>query len=104
VVVTARREDPGLIVFRSFEGDDSEQSDFWTVRSDGTGLRQLTHFKEGTLVLSASYSPDGAWIVFGSDGAGGADLHVMRADGTGRRVLASTQWWDSAPDWEPTPR
>jgi TolB protein len=92
----------GRILFRSFDDVDSRQSDFWTVRPDGSDLEQLTHFEQGTLVLSASYSPDGEWIVYGADGAGGADLHVMRADGTGSRVLASTEWWDSAPDWEPT--
>jgi Tol biopolymer transport system component len=93
----------GLILFRSYEADEGRQSDFWTVRPDSSGLRRLTHFKKGTLVTSASYSPDGAWIVYGSDGDGGADLHVMRADGTGSRVLTSTKWWDSAPDWEPRP-
>ena len=56
----------GLILFRSFEDGDA-QSDFWTVRPDGTHLTQLTHFKAPTLVTSASYSPDGAWIVYGSD-------------------------------------
>jgi TolB protein len=55
----------------------------------------------GRRVLSASYSPDGAWIVHASDGYGGADLFVMRADGTDNRRLTSTKWWDSAPDWEP---
>ena len=91
----------GLILFRSFEGDDTKQSDYWNVRPDGTGLKQLTHFEQGTLVLATSYSPDGAWIVYGSDGAGGADLHVMRADSTENRRLTSTKWWDSAPDWAP---
>jgi TolB protein len=94
----------GLILFRSFEDEDSKQSDYWNVRRDGTRLNQLTRFKHGTLVLSASYSPDGAWIVYGSDGAGGADLYVMRADGTENRRLTSTKWWDSAPDWAPTSR
>ena len=95
----------GAILFRSFENNESKQSDYWTVRPDGTGLKQLTHFKLGTLVLKASYSPDGDWIVYGSDyGNGKADLYVMRADGTGQRRLTHSQWWDSAPDWAPTPR
>ena len=92
----------GSILFRSFEGDDSRQSDFWTVRPDGSGLQQLTHFEDGTLVLSASYSPDGAWIVHASNGvSGNADLFVMRADGTGNQPLIRTKSWDSAPDWAP---
>ena len=95
----------GSILFRSFEGDDSGQSDFWTVRLDGSAAKQLTHFEDGTLVLSASYSPDGAWIVHASDGVGGnADLFVMRADGTGNRPLTRTRAWDSAPDWAPARR
>jgi Tol biopolymer transport system component len=92
----------GAILFRSFEDDDSKQSDYWTVRPDGSRLKQLTHFKPGTLVLSASYSPDGNWIVYASDGeAGNADLYVMHADGTGGRPLTRAQPWDSAPDWSP---
>ena len=53
----------------------------------------------------SSYSPDGDWIVYGSDyGNGKADLYVMRANGTGQRQLTRSKWWDSAPDWGPTPR
>jgi Tol biopolymer transport system component len=50
------------------------------------------------------YPLDGAWIAYASDGGGGADLYVMRADGTGNRPLTRTEWWDSAPDWAPMPR
>ena len=71
-----------------------------TVEPDGTGLRQLTHLKDGTPALSASYSADGRWIAYAGGGAGGnADLYVMRADGTGSRPLMRTSAWDSAPDW-----
>ena len=40
---TRRRHDAifspdGTILFRSFEDDESKQSDYWTVRPDGTGL------------------------------------------------------------------
>jgi TolB protein len=90
----------GSILFRSYEDQETRQSQFMTVAPDGTGLRQLTHLKDGTLVLSASYSADGRWIVYAGAGAGGnADLYVMRADGTGSRPLMHTSAWDSAPDW-----
>ncbi|WP_028064751.1 TolB family protein [Solirubrobacter soli] len=90
----------GRILFRSFDGQDDKQSDFWNVAADGSGLKQLTHFKAPTLVLSASYSPDGAWIVHASDGIdGNADLYLMRADGSENRPLTRTKLWDSAPDW-----
>ena len=92
----------GTILFRSFEDDDSQQSNFWTVRPSGRGLRQLTHFADGTLVRSASYSPDGDWIVHASDGvSGNADLYVMHADGSNNVPLTHTKPWESAPDWGP---
>jgi Tol biopolymer transport system component len=92
----------GSILFRSYEDEETRQSQFMTVEPDGTGLKQLTHFTEGTPVLSASYSSDGRWIVYAAGGAGGnANLYVMRADGTDSRPLMRTGAWDSAPDWGP---
>ena len=94
--------DGSKILFRSYEEDESRQSDFWTVHPDGSGLAQLTHFKPGTLVRSASYSPDGKWIVHATDGVdGNADIFVMRADGTGNQPVTRSKLWDSAPDWGP---
>jgi len=92
----------GVVLFRSYDGDDARQSDYWTVKPNGEALAQLTHVKKGTLVLSGSYSPDGQWIVHASDGAGGAaDLYVMKADGSENRPFTRTKAWDSAPDWGP---
>jgi TolB protein len=94
--------DGSKILFRSFDGQDGTQSDFWTVHPDGSALAQLTHVPDGTTVLSASYSADGAWIVHATDGVDGkADIFVMRADGTGNQPVTRTGLWDSAPDWGP---
>jgi TolB protein len=94
--------DGSTILFRSHEEQETKQSDFWTVHPDGSALTRLTHVKDGTLVRSASYSPDGAWIVHATDGVGGnADIFVMRADGTGNQPVTRTKLWDSAPDWGP---
>ena len=87
------------ILFRSNE-ELAEQVQIYVVRSDGSGLKQLTRFKKGTIVTSSSFSPDGKWIVYGATGmAGQADLYVMRADGSGVRQLTHTRLWESAPDW-----
>ena len=92
----------GTILFRSFEHDETKQSDYWTVRPNGKDLTQLTHYKQGTLVLSTSYSPDGKWIVNATNGVeGNADVFVMRADGTGNTAVTHSKLWDSAPDWGP---
>ena len=92
----------GTILFRSYEHDETKQSDYWTVRRDGKDLTQLTHFKQGTIVLSTSYSPDGKWIVHATNGVeGNADVFVMRADGTSNTPVTHSKLWDSAPDWGP---
>jgi TolB protein len=88
-----------LIIFRSHQNGPS-QSQIYVVRADGTGLRALTRFKQGTTVLSYSFSPDGEWITFAKSGRGGQpDVFVMRANGTGIRPVTRTVLWDSAPDW-----
>jgi TolB protein len=95
----------GTILFRSHTNDDTRQSDYWTVRPNGKDLTRLTRYKLGTLVLSASYSPDGEWIVHATNGVdGNADVFVMRADGTDNQPVTRTKQWDSAPDWQPVSR
>jgi TolB protein len=90
-----------LIVFRS-PASSFEGSQVYVVRPDGTGLRQLTRFKAGTIVLSYSFSPDGKWITFAKSGRGGEpDVFVMRANGTQIRPVTGSAPWDSAPDWGP---
>ena len=89
------------ILFRS-NVEAKKQSQLYLIHPDGSGLKQLTHHKEGTIVTSSSFSPDGRLIVYGTSGLGGnADLFVMRVNGRGARALTRTRLWDSAPDWGP---
>jgi TolB protein len=98
--------DSSRILTRSFEDVDDEHSQYYTVRPDGTGLMQLTHFphQNGRRLFSASFSPDGTQIVFGRSTANGArEIWEMNADGsTQHRVLASGKQ-DSAVDWGSAP-
>jgi TolB protein len=88
------------IVFRAPRLESFAGSNLYTVRADGTDLRQLTHFPRSVEVLSSSYSPDGEWIVFSRSGRGGLpDLFLIRPDGTGLRQLTRTPRWESNPDW-----
>ena len=92
------------IVFRAPRLESFAGSNLYTVRADGTDLRQLTHFPKSVEVLSSSYSPDGNWIVFSRSGRGGLpDLFTIRPNGSGLRQLTRTPKWESNPDWGPRP-
>jgi TolB protein len=91
--------DGNWILFRSHV-DDGGASQIYLVHPNGTDLKQLTHFKPGATVTSSRFSPDGKWIVFGTNGIGGnADVFVMHANGTGKQPVTRTKQWDSAPAW-----
>jgi TolB protein len=93
--------DGKLILFRSYLAG-AQQSQLLVVRPDGSGLRRLTRFADGTQVLSSSFSPDGNWITFAMTGDGGEpDVFVMRANGKDVRPVATTPVWESMPDWGP---
>jgi TolB protein len=92
--------DGSQILFRSPETEDFLDSDIWTIRPDGTGLRQVTHAGPATKVYSASFSPDGTAITVGMTGIDDqADVYTIGVDGTGLSPVTRTSTWDSAPDW-----
>jgi TolB protein len=89
------------------DGPPDVSANLYTVRADGTDLRQLT-FEEGGRrnVLGSSYSPNGKKIVFGrrpATGGTNADIFIMNVDGTRERPLTQTVLYDSFPDWGPRP-
>jgi Tol biopolymer transport system component len=90
------------ILFRSNESGDFLKSQLYLVHPDGTGLHPITHLSADTLLLSASFSPDGRQIVYAQTGTGGVpDIFTLDVDGTHRHQVTRTTQWDSAPDWGP---
>ena len=88
------------ILFRSPATDDFLNSNLFTIRLDGSGLRQVTHAAPDTTVFSASFSPDGKSITAALQGVGGAaDVYTMRTDGSHLTPVTRTVERDSAPDW-----
>jgi Tol biopolymer transport system component len=99
-----------LIAFTSFRNDDF---DLFTIRPDGTGLKQLTSApgNDGHCV----WSPDGKYLLFSSSRFGFKDeaplydripqpygeLFVMKADGSGQKPLTDNGWEDATPAWQP---
>ena len=79
-------------------------SDDWrlyTMAPDGTDIRQVT---DGPADTDASWSPDGAWIVYSSDHGGlpvPSIFVVPAAGGTPIRVTRDSIHEDGAPSWSP---
>jgi TolB protein len=93
--------DGSRILFRSNVDVDDERSQYYTVRPDGTGLTQISHFPfTRRRLFSATFSPDGQQIVFAkADAKGLGDVWIMNADGTNPHPVQTAKPWDSAPDW-----
>jgi TolB protein len=88
------------IVFQRRRG---EVWDAWTVRPDGTGLRNVTRTPRSS-ETDIAWAPDGRRIVFSTDQYEGqiAALAVMSASGGRRtRLTRAAGWYDGAPSWSP---
>ena len=86
----------GRIVYVARNGD---ESDIWVVNHDGAEPRALTadSFTQGDL----SATPDGRYLIFASDRAGGSHLFRTNVDGLGLTQLTFGDAGDSAPDCSP---
>jgi Tol biopolymer transport system component len=84
----------------------------FTIRPDGTGLKQLTNTHGNDAHLA--WSPDGERLLFCSSRMGFKDevvligapqpygkVFVMRYDGTQVEQLTDNQWEEGGPAWQP---
>jgi Tol biopolymer transport system component len=95
-----------ILFYSNWSGPSDVSANLYTIAARGGGLKQLTHASGGTVQhLSATFSPDGKWIVFGKKPGtgkdGNADIFVMRANGTHLRNVTRSAVWDSGADWGP---
>ena len=72
----------------------------YTVRRDGTGVRQLTH--SSSLKGNLAWSPNGKRIALTAGPEGNADIFVMNADGSNAHRLAggTSPGSDGSPSWQ----
>ncbi len=80
--------------------------DVYTMNPDGSDVRQLTAFTDGTLIDAPAWSPDGKRIIFVLVPPGDAiigQLWVMNADGSNLHRLFSDEpgFGDYQPDFSP---
>jgi Tol biopolymer transport system component len=98
--------DRGLIAFSSgfilFDPDLSAPSQVFTVRPDGSGLRQLTHVPDGSQAGAPDLSPDGRQIAYVSNESGNFAVSVMNVDGTDQHQVFGRPGFDYLqPRWSP---
>jgi len=77
------------ILFTSYGATNPRDSTIFVVNADGTGVRRLGRG------IAATWSPDGRKILYTT--AEFSPLHVMKADGSGKHVIASVPAAD--PSW-----
>ena len=103
LVPPAWSPDSQSIAFLGFEGIgwDGSVMRLYSVRADGTGLRELAVLSPPSCGVpfkgapgSVSWSPDGSQILFSVCG----DLHVVRADGSDLHVVARGTYASWSPD------
>jgi TolB protein len=74
-------------------------ANIWTMRPDGSGMRQLTtgpNFK-----LCPSYSPDGKWIAYCATAGDAFEIWTMKQNGTKQRQLTHLGGFATFPDFSP---
>lgn len=94
----------GLIAFSTgADGSDpSLTSQIFTIRPDGSGLRQVTHVPPGSHALNPGFSATGRKIAFESDVTGNFEVWVMNADGSGQtEVTRDPTFQNFHPRWSP---
>jgi len=82
VMGTAHATFPGRNGLIAFQAQTDAGIQIFTVRSNGRGLRQITHLSSDA--VAPDWSPDGRQIVFEHDAPGEcANVAIMNADGAG---------------------
>jgi hypothetical protein len=96
--LSSRQAGPaGLIVFQK-EGPKYGDGQLFTIRPDGTGLRQITHGP--TSSVNADWSPDGTTLAFSHYLPDSALVSLMNADGSNVRAVTPEGFQD-APSFTP---
>jgi Tol biopolymer transport system component len=103
VPVPAHATFPGRNGLIAFTAGTDAGSQLFTVRPDGTGLRQVTHL-DGDAV-NVDWAPDGRRIVFAIGREDSARIAIARPDGSGLRVLPQPDGvFDDQPSFSPDGR
>jgi Tol biopolymer transport system component len=89
-----------------WSGIEGAYGQVWTINADGTGSQQLTDAPKGTNNDDPAWSPDGKWILFGTNRGGKNELWVTDAEGKNQARISDL---DADPfpgkaSWQPVSR
>jgi Tol biopolymer transport system component len=90
----------GRIIY-VFDANLTNERDLWTAHPDGTDRQRLT-FSPAKDEANPTWSPNGNKIVYTDHGT--YRIYIMRADGSGKRLLADLAGEGSALSWSPDGR
>jgi Tol biopolymer transport system component len=95
-----REEDAKAGRRRRYSWDFDPHMKIYEANPDGTDLKCLTP-DATAYTAEGSYSADGKRIVFSQGNAGNVQIHVMNADGTGKRPLTHAACYNGGPFFSP---
>ncbi len=79
----------GRIAFRRYLNQSQTRGAIFTIRRNGTGLRQITHPRRGSVTDEPDWSPNGRWVVYQVETKSGfSRLFKIRANGSNRTYLS----------------
>jgi Tol biopolymer transport system component len=96
----------GRIAFRRYFNADHTRGAIFTIRPDGSGVRQITHRGKTLLDTAPNWSPDGRWIAFYRQAVicscKPTRIFKVRADGTHlTQISRNPAFEDLLPAWSP---
>jgi TolB protein len=83
----------GRIAFRRFLNAEHTRGALFTIKPDGTGLRQVTRPGRRTITTNPNWSPNGRWIAYSIYAHADEDhsrIYKIHPDGTGRTYLSGS--------------
>jgi Tol biopolymer transport system component len=92
-----------LLYTAYIERPNGHPSNVFTVRPDGSGVRQLTHASGDASAISGTYSPNGRWIVYRRETPNGYAQWKMHPDGTHKTLIRHLPFAPRSQDWGPRP-
>jgi TolB protein len=92
---------PRIAFDRSTGTGSSTRANVFTMKSNGTGVFQVTHDPAPKASQFPDWSPNHKRIVFASDRSGPTKLWTIKANGTGIKQLTTGNLLDTDPAWAP---